>query len=394
MQDRVSLYPGRVKLEPVAGQANLYDLTRADQPTQEGTPLNKASLLTDGVCEILGLDHNATPNDAFLAICLPSGKYAVSVTVKSPGGRPIPNVTLSGLLTAAGDPVVTGTDGVGLGFATTSPVTVTADISAFLDLTGTASVTVTPTAGVVNKAEITCTRASSAQTTISTSKTVRFSPDVSEYDFSAIGGGHNGGKASISHIPGKSTYGQVGIAYGGNGGDAGGVINQANVAVPSDLTLNVIVGAANGGKSSVNGIETGTGVTGGTGGHLAQYGSNPLEATPGLDQDISFLYPPTSVGGSGGGGKSCYQVDDVVRYVNESTAHIAAAGGSPGGGAGGSRGGDNNYGKPATKYGGGGGGAFAWGDHEYPQQSLRSDVPNSGGAGKQGVVGFMWRYKS
>ena len=57
MQDRVSLYPGRVKLEPVAGQANLYDLTRADQPTQEGTPLNKASLLTDGVCEILGLAY-------------------------------------------------------------------------------------------------------------------------------------------------------------------------------------------------------------------------------------------------------------------------------------------------------------------------------------------------
>ena len=47
MQDRVSLYPGRVKLEPVAGQANLYDLTRADQPTQEGTPLNKANLLSD-----------------------------------------------------------------------------------------------------------------------------------------------------------------------------------------------------------------------------------------------------------------------------------------------------------------------------------------------------------
>lgn len=47
MQDRVSLYPGRVKLEPVAGQANTYDLTRADQPTQEGTPLNKANLLSD-----------------------------------------------------------------------------------------------------------------------------------------------------------------------------------------------------------------------------------------------------------------------------------------------------------------------------------------------------------
>ncbi len=46
-KDRISAYPGRVKLTPVAGQADTYDLTRADQPTQEGTPLNKAALLSD-----------------------------------------------------------------------------------------------------------------------------------------------------------------------------------------------------------------------------------------------------------------------------------------------------------------------------------------------------------
>ena len=47
MKDRIPLYPGRVTLTPVSGQANTYDLTRADQPTQEGTPLNKASLLKE-----------------------------------------------------------------------------------------------------------------------------------------------------------------------------------------------------------------------------------------------------------------------------------------------------------------------------------------------------------
>ena len=41
MKDRISLYPGRVKLNPVAGEANTYDMVRADQPTQEGTALNK-----------------------------------------------------------------------------------------------------------------------------------------------------------------------------------------------------------------------------------------------------------------------------------------------------------------------------------------------------------------
>lgn len=65
MKDRVPLYPGRVTLTPVSGQANTYDLTRADQPTQEGTPLNKASLLKDATAALYGLGTDAVPDDAF-----------------------------------------------------------------------------------------------------------------------------------------------------------------------------------------------------------------------------------------------------------------------------------------------------------------------------------------
>lgn len=64
MKDRIPLYPGRVKLNPVSGQANTYDLTRADQPTQEGTPLNKASLLKDATAALFGLPNTAVPDDA------------------------------------------------------------------------------------------------------------------------------------------------------------------------------------------------------------------------------------------------------------------------------------------------------------------------------------------
>lgn len=64
MQDRVPLYPGRVTLTPVSGQANTYDLTRADQPTQEGTPINKASLLKDATAAAFGLGADAVPDDA------------------------------------------------------------------------------------------------------------------------------------------------------------------------------------------------------------------------------------------------------------------------------------------------------------------------------------------
>ena len=40
--DRIPTYPGRVKLTPVSGQTNTYDLVRADQPIEAGTPINKA----------------------------------------------------------------------------------------------------------------------------------------------------------------------------------------------------------------------------------------------------------------------------------------------------------------------------------------------------------------
>lgn len=44
VEDRVSTYPGRIKLTAVSGQANIYDMSRADDPVQEGTPLNAALL--------------------------------------------------------------------------------------------------------------------------------------------------------------------------------------------------------------------------------------------------------------------------------------------------------------------------------------------------------------
>lgn len=63
MQDRVPLYPGRVKMTPVAGQANTYDMVRADDPTQAGTPLNKATLLKDATAALFGKTNTAVPDD-------------------------------------------------------------------------------------------------------------------------------------------------------------------------------------------------------------------------------------------------------------------------------------------------------------------------------------------
>lgn len=69
MKDRVPRYPGRVTLTPVEGQANTYDMTRADEPTEAGTPLNTETLLTNETANAVfndNLDH--TVNEAIFKL--------------------------------------------------------------------------------------------------------------------------------------------------------------------------------------------------------------------------------------------------------------------------------------------------------------------------------------
>lgn len=71
MNDRVSTYPGRVRLTPVEGQTGVYDMVRADSPTQEGTALNKANLLSDTTASAINTltgSTPSTPNSALYAL--------------------------------------------------------------------------------------------------------------------------------------------------------------------------------------------------------------------------------------------------------------------------------------------------------------------------------------
>lgn len=70
MKDRKPKYPGRVRLVPVDGQPGVYDIVRADEPEEAGTPINKKSLLTDETAEALGLDpeNDPTPDDALYSL--------------------------------------------------------------------------------------------------------------------------------------------------------------------------------------------------------------------------------------------------------------------------------------------------------------------------------------
>lgn len=90
--DRVPTYPGRVKLAPVPGQANTYDLTRADLPINEGTPINKALLdskaytLTKGVTVYVSTNGSDTDGDGSSAAPFATVQKAIDSIPKCLGG--------------------------------------------------------------------------------------------------------------------------------------------------------------------------------------------------------------------------------------------------------------------------------------------------------------------
>lgn len=72
MQDRIPQNPGRVLITPEDGSTPFYAvMTRADNPTHPGTPLNKGTLLADDTGAMFGLGSGGTPNDALAEL----GKY-------------------------------------------------------------------------------------------------------------------------------------------------------------------------------------------------------------------------------------------------------------------------------------------------------------------------------
>lgn len=69
MKDRIPKDPGRVLITPENGSTPFYaTMTRADNPEQEGTPLNKNSLLKDETAALFGLDADAVPDDVLAII--------------------------------------------------------------------------------------------------------------------------------------------------------------------------------------------------------------------------------------------------------------------------------------------------------------------------------------
>lgn len=352
--------------------ANLQRQIDALKPalTAKGTTIGNIT------AQVLQVDPGSNVDDALLKLAMPEGKYAVSLTLLSPGGRRIPNVVVNGINTITGGEVKTDANGEAFGFTNGSPAVLSVNLTSFLDLEDSASKTVSLISGTINAVELSATRISGTSKLITTSGSFYFSPDVSDYDWSAIGGGQNGGKGS-GQSDGEDTS-DYQLGYGGDGGNAGGIINRSAVAYNSEK-LSVIVGGI-GGKSKLNAEETPSGARGG-GGAYTEHEFSVTEGSINSGHDAGngnssgeFLYPRTSVGGAGGGG-------GIYSY-GEAPGRKAGKGGSPGGGNGNTTGNGKNGSLPGS--GGGGGGVGLTGHNA---------TLYSGGAGKSGCVGFVWRYK-
>lgn len=378
MKDRVSTYPGRVRLTPVSGQENVYDLERADQPTETGTPLNKANLLSDEVAEFLDLPNTATPNDAFRALKEKQLSNLCYTDITTSGQWTVPSGLIGGKIFV----IVIG--GGGSGGGTTNGYMGTGGGSGHLSY-GTLSVS----AGQVLTAVI------GAGGSKPSSGALGNAGGTTSFGGISAAGGSGGQRYNDSNSKGGYGGAGGGGAYTGDGGDAsfGGGGGSSSYSGGN--------GGIFGGGGGTNGSTSGTGGTyGGKGGTVSVKSKRGAPYNGSYEMwDLAADY---------------YGVERIDRTLNKKTTvgeYTSAGGGGlgccftsapPYGRAGGC--GFLAYGQYYTNnsYGGGGGlfyspigggtnAAGAGGYYSAGNSGLRGAGGAGGNAGANGVIG-IWYY--
>lgn len=351
MNDRVPLYPGRVKLVPVSGQENVYDMIRADEPTQEGTPMSKATFLKDETAAMFGLGVDAVPDDVFcesldMTLSL-AGKYAFIIKTMFSDGTIVPNIKLEGVTDKRGNAAVTDNNGMAMAFSDSN----------------TATVTISNYIGIED-----CTQQIQAGNDPVTPVDVILSIDTGirlieqsgtysvlkgrKYDLCAVGGGAGGIQKN-----------------GGDGGGGGYAQNYYNIELNDDITVEVGAGGqyttveSPGGKTTVlyngeiiaeaNGAEGKTGNGDGGNGDDTGTNGNGTDGSIHVFDDDSLPLP----GGGGGGGVN-YDVSQRTggldfgavggKGYGSSQARAAGQPKGPGGGGGGCGNTNSSWKKPAS----------------------------------------------
>lgn len=383
MQDRIPTpgQEGRVLITPEDGGAPFYaKVEMADNPTQDGMPLNKENLLQDSTCILLDLPVTSVPNDAFAKLALGAGNYGYLIKVQDSSGNPVKGMTVNGIFTITGETAITDDDGEVLGVSTATQVSVSVT-SPYFDL-GDASQVVDST-GIITQVNLTMPTLYSENqaVTLRTSATLKFSPFVEYADFCLIGagggsgandnlyGGAGGGGGYVTNVLNQqiSTEDSYELTIGAGGSDGfwtGSYVNPGGTGGTTTLKKNgSIVGTANGGGGGNAATDKG-GVGNGNGG--AAYTSVVLPTA-----GTGYLFNEQSLGLAGGGGGG----SGASKY-----AHSGAVSGASPYGANGSS--INSPGISATGPGGGAGGAGYYTDGQK----------RSGGTGGDGAIIMRMRY--
>lgn len=355
MQDRVPTpgQEGRVFITPEDGSPPFYaKITMADNPTNQGTALNKQNLLQDSTeVELFGNASNRTVDEAFSGI---AGKInlimqdvaSMTLTVQDSAGTGIPGVLINGMLDADGESVYTNAFGVAVGYVSEGLTILS--ISGYADIENF-SEQIQAVKGETYTKTIVVTTLDFLK--ITSSRFVKFSENVEQIDVSV--GGPGGGGAGA-----KSTNNDQ-FSCGGGGGHTE---KQEHVSFNTNENYQAIIGAggnygkngggSSGGTSSFLGV-TATSGTGGEVGNGSSYrgigngdggyinNGTPIDGSPGTETIYSSFTDETPYGG--GGGAAIYD-------RRGDGGHQYSSGGSPGGGDGDSTGEDG-----ADNLGGGGG---------------------------------------
>lgn len=415
MRNRMPTEPGRVKLTRSDGSTEYVHMERADEPQDEGTPLNKETLLTDQTeAALFGNSSDRTVDDAFAGIAarlkmIANDMASITLTVTDMDGNPMPGVYVANVFDENGQAAKTDSSGKIDGFVPEGNIELS--IKSYADIADWAE-TVTFAKGQSYTKSVQVTARNFLK--LIQSQVVKFSENVLTYDYSVVGAGAGGAAGDATGTSGSS--GEP-YAYSGPGGTGGevktvyGVTPTHHVSYPAKIgaggkggiayqhgtpdTLNGTSGGdssfsgttAKGGQATTDGVSSGIG--GGRGGNSAiddRY-SDGTPGNPGQNGTDGFeSFTETKKFGAGGG--------------SGGAAYVAGYGlGGNGGDFGGGNGGESEHGGTMHNYGydadpntgsGGGGGGVDVDNSDDGHTATGGD----GGDGADGVVAIRMHLKS
>lgn len=358
-------------------------LALEDDPADPGTELSKLNLLQDSTeVSLFGRAADRTVDEAFSGIAgqlklIMSDMATIALTILTTNGKPIPDVLVQGILSENGQAVYTNASGVATGYIGEGQQVV--KVSGYADVEDySETITVIKGTNITKTWKLTTNNFLS----VKSSRSVKFTGNVSTIDYSVTSGGGGGG---------------AGYGYpGGGGGAGGGTITKTVVEISPNTVYPATVGAGGKGGTYLD-------YDGHPGGQSSFMGDAPAGGNPGLSPVRGGSGEPGGIGGSGsqGGGSGGNGGSNSDNGSNGSNAtataftSFAETKSLGGGGAGGE--GKNYSGTSATdgivggaaNTGGGGSGGYGAGKDK---EGDYNDSPGS--YGYSGFIGIRMHLKS